>query len=106
MPHFQISLPNATDPARVVMFLAAKGYVVADGVSIMTDGTVVFDADRDPTADLAAYTNAPTATEQLKQDALTAVNAYLVFVNALPVATRTHEQNVLLALLVLLPGVT
>jgi len=40
MPVFTFPLPAATDPARVDAWLTAKGYTIADGSSLHSDGSV------------------------------------------------------------------
>ncbi len=92
-------------PQRVAAYLAAKGYVLTDGVSLHGDGSITVECDRDPTADLAAYVDAPTPKEQRVVTAKQAVALYVAAVAAIPAAARTPEQRCLSALLSLLEGI-
>jgi len=104
MPVFTFPLPAATDPARVDAFLRARGYVLQDGSSISADETVSCNVDRDPSADLiAAYTDAPTAQQQIVLTAIAYLkNTYVPTVQAIAPASRTPEQRALLAICVIL----
>lgn len=99
--------PMTVTPDRVATYLTGKGYVLTNGASVNAVAlTISIDCDRDPSGDAAQFTNAPTPKEQLKTNAFAAVGAYLAYVNAIPIALRTKEQVVLLALLQLVPGVS
>jgi hypothetical protein len=107
MPIFT-AMPGApaTDPARVAAYLQGKGYVLGDGVSLHGDGNVSIDADRDPTADLASYTDAPTPQEQAVLTAVAYLKAtYVPSIQAILPANRTPEQRALLAITVILKSV-
>ena len=104
MPMFTFPLPAATDPARVDAFLMAKGYTIADGSSLHSDGSVSVSIDRDPASDLPAYTDVPTPGEQALQTAQTVIANYIVMVKAILPAARTPEQKVILAILRVVAG--
>ena len=102
MPAFSLTLPVAsTNPARVDAWLTAHGYTVQDGSSLHGDGTVTVLTDRDPSADVQTYTDAPTSAEQLIAAAVTTLRAYLTTVRAIAPALRTPEQKALLSVAVL-----
>ena len=104
MPVFTFPLPGATDPARVDAWLISRGFVIGDGSSIHSDGSVSVSIDRDPASDLPAYTDAPTPSQQSLQIAQTVIANYIATVKAILPAARTPEQKVILAILRVVAG--
>jgi len=92
--------PMTVTPDRVAAYLTGKGYVLTNGASVNAVAlTISIDCDRDPSADAAQFANAPTPKEQRVVTAKQAVALYVAAVAAIPVATRTPEQTLLLALI-------
>lgn len=106
MPTFRLRPPIViVDPARVDAWLAAHGYQVLDGSSIASDGSLIVNTDRDPSADVAAYQDAPTADELAVQQATAVIKSYVKNVLATAPASRTAEQRVIVALARVLMGI-
>lgn len=105
MADYTVKLPVApTDPTNVDAYLDAHGYVRADGSSLLADGlTVIVHVDRDPTADLAAYANSPTQAQTRHANAIAYLkNTYVPKYAAIPVASRSDQDNALLAIVTIL----
>ena len=107
MPRYEVPIPTNVTPTddtaqAVTEWLTGRG-VVVNGVSIRPeDGVVVVDADRDPSADLAAYDGTASAeTRRIRQLAQTA-NAFAAAVEAGQTPTAAQRDQALRAVIRLL----
>jgi hypothetical protein len=95
--------PLTVTPDRVAAYLTGKGYTVNNGAQIDASGSVTIDLDRDPSADVPAFTDAPTPAETQFAAAKSYLQGtYVPAIQAIPAASRTPEQRAILALCVVL----
>jgi hypothetical protein len=108
MPIYTVHLPQALNPFEVIgdrlnAYLAGKGYAVNGDAQIFGDGSALLTADRDPSTDVATFTNAPTAQETNVANAINYLKStYVPGVLAILPAARTPEQRAILSILVIL----
>lgn len=76
---------------RVEAWLRARGYAVPNGLTVLADGSVALDADRDPSPEWAAFDPAPpTAAEAAEKGERDLVAATLA---RLSTGTATAAQT-------------
>jgi putative intracellular protease/amidase len=91
-----------TDAGRIHAWLAAQGIAV-QAVSVRQDAArravaIVVEADRDPTADLAAYVPTETPDQSQRTAAIAEAKAVVAAIRAKPAGTRTVAERGVLAL--------
>lgn len=108
MPLFTVHLPAQLNPFEVVAdrlnaYLSGKGYAVIGDAQIFGDGSATLTSDRDPSQDVATFTNAQTQQEQNVNTAIAYLkNTYAPKYRAIPAGQRSDQDNAILSILTIL----